>query len=69
MMVIRKWNESRAGLAALYVRRYWEQLRDAGYLDSGVVEGTGVVTTWLMRESLILVGLLLLTLAASAFLP
>lgn len=38
---------SDSGLAALYVRRYWEQLRNAGYLDSAAIEGTGVVTTWL----------------------
>ncbi|HEX4057475.1 MAG TPA: PH domain-containing protein [Galbitalea sp.] len=61
--------QSDSGLAALYVRRYWEQLRDAGYLNSGVVEGTGVVTTWLLQVSLILFGLLLLTLAAFALVP
>ena len=33
---------SGSGLAALYVRRTWDRLREAGYLDSGVVEGTGV---------------------------
>ena len=38
---------SDSGLAALYVRRYWEQLRNAGYLDSAVIEGRGVVTQWL----------------------
>jgi hypothetical protein len=59
--------KSDSGLAALYVRRYYEQLRDAGYLDSGVVEGTGVVTKWMLRESLIFVGLLLLSLATNAF--
>ncbi len=37
---------SESGLAALYVRRAWAALRDAGYLDSGVLEGTGVVTRW-----------------------
>lgn len=58
--------KSDSGLAALYVRRYYEQLRDAGYLDSGVIEGTGVVTKWLVRESLILLGLLVLSLAATA---
>lgn len=46
-----------SGLAALYVRRYWEQLRDAGYLDSGVLEGTGVLTRWLRRETVVLIGL------------
>jgi hypothetical protein len=37
---------SESGLAALHVRRAWSALRDAGYLDSGVIEGTGVVTRW-----------------------
>jgi Bacterial PH domain len=58
--------KSDSGLAALYVRRYYEQLRDAGHLDSGVVEGTGVVTTWLLRESIILLALLVLSLATNA---
>jgi hypothetical protein len=61
--------QSDSGLAALYVRRYWEQLRDEGYLESGVVEGSGVVTTWLLRESLALFGLLLLTLGTLALVP
>ena len=38
---------SESGLAAFHVRRQWEQLRDAGHLESGVVEGTGVRTRWL----------------------
>ena len=37
---------SESGLAALHVRRAWATLRDAGYLDSGVLEGTGVVVHW-----------------------
>jgi len=37
---------SESGLAALHVRRAWTALRDAGYLDSGALEGTGVVTRW-----------------------
>ena len=37
---------SESGLAALHVRRAWAALRDAGYLDSGVLDGTGVVTRW-----------------------
>jgi hypothetical protein len=60
---------SDSGLAALYVRRYYEQLRDAGYLDGGVVEGTGVTTAWLPRESLILLALLVLALATIVFVP
>lgn len=61
--------QSDSGLAALYVRRYWEQLRDAGYLRSGVVEGTGVVTKWMLRESVILLGLLVISLASVALVP
>lgn len=37
---------SESGLAALHVRRAWTALRDAGYLDSGALEGTGVVARW-----------------------
>ena len=60
---------SDSGLAALYVRRYWEQLREAGYLDSGVVEGTGVVTTWLRRETIALIVLAAVAVAALVFVP
>jgi hypothetical protein len=60
---------SASGLAALYVRRYWEQLRDAGHLDSGVVEGTGVTTHWLRRETTILCGLLVIGVLAATFIP
>jgi hypothetical protein len=60
---------SDSGLAALYVRRYWEQLRDAGYLESGVVEGTGVVTTWLRRETIAVVALAVVAVVALAFVP
>ena len=60
---------SDSGLAALYVRRYWEQLRDAGYLDSGVLEGTGVVTTWLRRETIALIVLVVVAVAALVFVP
>lgn len=52
---------SRSGLAALYVRRYWEQLRDAGFLDSGALEGTGVTTRWLTVETVTLAALVVLT--------
>lgn len=37
---------SESGLAALHVRRAWAALREAGYLDSGVLEGTGVTSRW-----------------------
>ncbi|WP_022881334.1 PH domain-containing protein [Gryllotalpicola ginsengisoli] len=52
---------SDSGLAALYVRRYWEELRDAGYLDSGRVEGTGVRTHWLRGEAAVLAALAAIT--------
>jgi hypothetical protein len=55
---------SESGLAALYVRRFWEQLRDAGHLDRGVVEGTGVRTHWLRREATVLVALTALAVLA-----
>ena len=60
---------SASGLAALYVRRYWEQLRDAGYLDAGVVEGTGVKTHWLQPESAILGALFVVAIAAALLVP
>ncbi len=60
---------SDSGLAALYVRRYWEQLRDAGFLESGAIEGTGVVTTWLRRETVALITLLVIAVVALVFVP
>jgi hypothetical protein len=60
---------SDSGLAALYVRRYWEQLRDAGYLDTGAVDGTGVVKTWLRRETIALIALAAVAVVALAFVP
>jgi hypothetical protein len=61
--------KSASGLAALYVRRYWEQLRDAGHLDSGVIEGTGVTTHWLRRETIILCGLLVVSVLLATLIP
>jgi hypothetical protein len=58
-----------SGLAALYVRRYWEQLRDAGYLESGAVEGTGVETHWLRRETVALLGLVVLSVLTVTLIP
>jgi hypothetical protein len=58
---------SDSGIAALYVRRYWEELRDAGHLDSGAVEGTGVKTRWLGREAAVLIALAIITAACVAF--
>jgi hypothetical protein len=58
---------SDSGLAALYVRRYWEELRAAGHLDSGAVEGTGVATRWLGREAVALLALAIITAACVAF--
>ncbi|MBN9180909.1 PH domain-containing protein [Microbacterium sp.] len=60
---------SESGLAALYVRRFWEQLRDAGHLDSGVIEGTGVRTHLLRRETIVLVVLIAVAVLAAALLP
>lgn len=37
---------SESGIAALYVRRAWTTLRTGGYLDSGAIEGDGVIVTW-----------------------
>jgi hypothetical protein len=45
---------SDSGAASLVVRRHWEELRDAGHLDSGVVEGTGVTTTWHVYSAAVL---------------
>ena len=55
--------KSDSGVAAYYVRSHWESLRDAGHLDLGVVEGTGVVTTWHRRQIAAVVVLLALGLA------
>jgi len=58
---------SDSGIAALYVRRYWEELRDAGHLDSGAIEGTGVRTRWLGREAAVLIALAIIAAACVAF--
>lgn len=52
--------KSDSGVAAYYIRTEWEALRDAGHLDLGVVEGTGVVTTWHRRDLIVVTILLLL---------
>ncbi|GAA4158568.1 hypothetical protein GCM10022286_11610 [Gryllotalpicola daejeonensis] len=57
---------SDSGLAALYVRRYWDELHGAGYLDSGAVEGTGVTTRWLGREAAALIALAIIAAACVA---
>jgi hypothetical protein len=54
---------SESGIAAIHVRRAWIALRDAGYLESGAIEGTGVTTTWNVRPlavsaALVVAGLL-----------
>lgn len=51
---------SDSGIAALRVRRQWEQLRASGLLDRGV-EGTGVVVTWHRRSLAVLAVLAALT--------
>jgi len=57
---------SDSGLAALYVRRYWEELQGAGHLDSGAIEGTGVTTRWLGREAAALIALAIIAAACVA---
>lgn len=57
---------SDSGLAGYHVRRQWEALRDAGHLDSGVVEGSGVTTTW-HRFSAIALGVLVIATALGLF--
>ncbi|WP_066515115.1 PH domain-containing protein [Curtobacterium ammoniigenes] len=56
---------SDSGLAALRVRQYWEQLRAAGHLDSGAVEGSGVETTWYRTRLIVLAVLAAATLAGA----
>jgi hypothetical protein len=40
---------SESGNAALHVRRAWVQLRDAGHLDSGAIEGPEIRRHWNAR--------------------
>lgn len=54
---------SDSGIAALNVRRTWEKLLEGGYLDSGVVEGTGVVATWHTNQLIVLGVLVVATVA------
>ena len=59
---------SDSGLAALYVRRYWEELQGAGHLDSAsAIEGTGVKTRWLGREAAALIALAIIAVVCVAF--
>lgn len=46
-------SSSQSGQAAAIVRARWEKLRDAGYLDSPVLEKTAPTITWHAREVLI----------------
>lgn len=48
---------SDSGLAALNIRRYWEQLQRAGHLESEAVEGSGVHVAWHVWQ-LVVVGIL-----------
>jgi len=50
---------SDSGLAGYYIRRQWEQYREAGLLDR--VDGIGVVTTWHRATVIVLVALLVAT--------
>jgi hypothetical protein len=56
---------SESGIAAIHVRRAWTALRDAGYLDAGTIEGTGVVTSWNTRPLLVFGALVLLGVLAA----
>jgi hypothetical protein len=56
---------SESGIAAIHVRRAWMALRDAGYLDSGAVEGTGVATSWNTRPLLVLGALVVIGVLAA----
>jgi len=56
---------SESGITALHVRRAWAALRDAGYLDSGAIEGSGIVTSWNTRALLAGAALVLLGLLAA----
>jgi hypothetical protein len=56
---------SDSGIAALRVRQYWEQLRAAGHLDSGAVEGTGTTTTWHRTQLVVLAVLIAATVAGA----
>lgn len=57
--------KSDSGVAAYHVRIRWEELRDAGHLDLGVVEGSGIVTTWHRKELIALAVLVALTAIAA----
>lgn len=48
---------SESGQAGMIVRMRYEALREAGFLDSKLVEGTGVQSTWLWTNVAILVAL------------
>lgn len=54
---------SDSGLAALNIRRYWEQLQRDGHLDSRAVEGTGVQVTWHVWQLAVTAVLVVATLA------
>lgn len=53
---------SDSGLAALNIRRYWDELRRDGQLDAATIDGTGVVTT-LHTWQLIVLGALVVATA------
>lgn len=55
---------SLSGQASYLVRQRWDALRDAGHLDAGVVEGTGVKTRWLWVNIAVLVVLVVATLVS-----
>ena len=57
--------KSDSGVAAYHVRTQWQALRDAGHLDLGVLEGTGVVTTWHRSQLAVLAVLTVLAVIAA----
>jgi hypothetical protein len=58
---------SESGQASLLVRLRWEALRDAGHLDSAAVEGSGVVTSPLWTNIIVLAVLITASLVSFAF--
>lgn len=56
---------SPSGGVAVLVRRTWSALRDAGHLDHGAIEGTGVRARWNARPLAIAGALLVIAVIAS----
>lgn len=56
--------KSESGVAAYHVRAHWEALREAGHLDLGTVEGSGVVTAWHRNQLIAFLALTALAIVA-----